>query len=67
MLERGTIVTIEASMATVVTSIAMDESKTEEEAEVCTSGREENGCRWLLVEGPTRVESIGEKKGKEKN
>ena len=51
VLERRTIVTIEASMAAIVTTIAvattvaMDESRTEEEAEGCTDGGEEEGSR----------------------
>lgn len=70
MLERGTIIAIEAFMAVAVTIVAVgttivvDESKRKEEAEVCTSGEEEEGWGWLMVVGATKVESIGEKKKK---
>jgi hypothetical protein len=49
VLERGTIIAIEAFMAVAVTIVAVgttivvDESKRKEEAEVCTSGEEEEG------------------------
>ena len=49
MLERGTIVAIEAFMAVVVmvvavgTTIIIDKSKRKEETEVCTDGEEEEG------------------------
>lgn len=68
LLERGTIVAIEAFMAVVVTVVAVgttivvDESKRKEEAEVCTGGEEEKGWGWLMAAGATRVKSTGEKK-----
>ena len=49
LLERGTIVAIEAFMAVVVmvvavgTTIIIDKSKRKEETEVCTDGEEEEG------------------------
>jgi len=70
VLERGTIVAIEAFMALVVmvvvvgTTIIIDESKRKEETEVCTGGEEEEGWGWLMAAGATRVESIGDKKKK---
>jgi len=61
VLEKGTIVGIEVSMATRYTIAVRHDSKVEEEEEVCTGGWEEAICCSLSV-AATRVKSMGEKK-----